>query len=65
MFTKAAADDCRQPQQEAQADGYGFDSIHNALQLLPSRFFYLQYFRKHDVAHEFCIHRQLKLLQKG
>ena len=36
MFTKAAADDCRQPQQEAQADGYGFDSIHNALQLLPS-----------------------------
>jgi len=51
MFTKAAANDRRQPQQEAQADGYGFDSIHNALQLLPSGFFYLQYFRKHAVAH--------------
>lgn len=65
MFAESAADDCRQPQQKAQADGYGFDSIHNALQLLSSGFFYLQYFRKHDVAHEFCIHRQLKLLQKG
>lgn len=65
MFAEPAADNCRQPQQEAQADGYGFDSIHNALQLLPSGFSYLQYFRKHDVAHEFCIRRQLKLLQKG
>ena len=33
MFTKAATNDRRQPQQEAQADGYGFDSIHIALQL--------------------------------
>ena len=53
------------PSRKRKPTGYGFDSIHNALQLLPSGFFYLQYFRKHDVAHEFCIHRQLKLLQKG